>query len=347
MGSTRRALVVEASTVPGIEGVTDGDRRPQGRQWMRRRPVVSAVVVVVLATAGALAAVQVASAREHAAAVDAYAAAASELTAVLAELEDTVTDAETSTGGLAGEVADATTLNDVASTITAAGRLGNAPDASPDADWRRWGTTRLEAGTGDLETQVNEAREASEAVSAAVLAVQASHLTWAVAGAVTAAEELTAALDQAAGVLAASDGKVDDPAVRDALAEAIATASAVRDRRVDAGDATAPTVHATAMREQTTSLGGATQAVSDAQSAWEQAEAERLAAERVAAAGKPSTSSRAPAPSKPSGGAPSAPSAPSTAAAGPSAEQDNRSAADILGGSNCVATDTHGNSWDC
>jgi hypothetical protein len=122
-----------------------------------------------------------------------------------------------------------------------------------------------------------------EVGTAAVVAAQAAwELEQATADYTSASAALAAALDAGAGVLASSEGKVSDNAVRQALSDSIATGSALSAAALPA-EVDAIAAATAQVAEATAALSARTAATTDAQAAW-QAEQDRIAEEQAAAA---------------------------------------------------------------
>jgi hypothetical protein len=140
--------------------------------------------------------------------------------------------------------------------------------------------------TAALEAATDETEAETAAIVAATTAVVEAQTAWeleqATAGYEAASAELAAALDAGGGVLAGSEGKVADNAVRQALTDAIDAGNALRSAQ-PAGDVDALTAGAAQLAGATAALSAATSATADAQAAW-QAEQDRIAAEQAAAA---------------------------------------------------------------
>lgn len=123
-------------------------------------------------------------------------------------------------------------------------------------------------------------------VDAATETVNEAHSAWlldqAATGYDTAVSALTTARDTGAAVLAGSENKVADNAVRQTLTDAIAAGDALLGAEVEA-EVEALTAATGEITSATSALTAATSAASDAQTAW-QAEQERIAAEQAAAA---------------------------------------------------------------
>lgn len=319
------------------------------RSFSRGRLLIALAVSVVLATVGSVAWVLVSRDRALTAVTTAYEQAASGLAAVLAEVDGAVAAAEPLTG-LGEQVIDPTTITELERVIATATALPAAPATDQAAPWRSWDTDRLQAGASDLAESETAARQVSTDLTAATRAVTSSHEAWATADRDAALSDLTAVIDSASAVLAASDGKVIDPAVRDTLAAEIAAAT-------EALDGTTPTdtdgliASAATAREHATTIAGATQAVTDAQAAWE-AEQARIATEQAAAApsAKATTStgkngSTTSTPRSPNSTKSSNPGSGSPAPTTP--QEDNRTADDIIEGGSCIAGDAYGNTWSC
>lgn len=176
-----------------------------------------------------------------------------------------------------GRVADDQVRVDLESAISSRGAFHTNP---PWSD----GSRAAKTAALDSATEVTEAETAEivDATTAVVEAQAAWELEQATAGYEAADAELAAALDAGAGVLAGSEGKVADNAVRQVLTDAIDAGNALRSAQpADNVDALAAGTEQLA--EATSALTVATASTTEAQAAW-QAEQDRIAAERAAAA---------------------------------------------------------------
>jgi hypothetical protein len=330
------------------------------RTRVRRRALLAGAIVVVLAAASLVSA-RVAADRAHQGALGDFEQAVAALTEARGDLAAVAGDAG-ALAGLGEEVRDPATVSDLVAALDDVDALDEVPGEGPDVPWRSWSTAELRAGAVDLDAALARTRTVHEDLAAEVAAVEVSHQGWLVEQAVAALDaaraELDAAMSHGEDVLAASEGKVTDNQVREHLRAALDDAISARQA---AGEVPAEvallSAAAEALRSHLDPLDAARHGVTDAQAAWESEQA-RLAAEQAAAAaaaaqrataaprpgtGSTSTSAGSSA-SRPRAGTTGNPPATSTPAA---PQQDDRSAAEILGGSNRICGDAFGNSWDC
>ncbi len=268
------------------ESVTQLDQEGQPRATRPRRARIiaaaSVAAVLVLGGSGGVAYAQWNSGQNAA-----VAAALSDQDQALRAFQAASDEAREVLAAAEGKVADDQVRRDLAD------MLGDAPeDSSPVGDTA---PSRAERAAG-LRGAAAVLRSATAAIAAQTEVVAAAQASWeleqATAGYDDAVAALNAARDAGAGVLAGSEGKVADNAVRQTLTDAI-----------DAGNAllTAPapaevrdlTAAAASIADATTALTAATTATTDAQSAW-QAEQDRIAAEQAAAAAAQAARSASP-----------------------------------------------------
>lgn len=220
-------------------------------------------------------------------------------------------------------------------------------------------TSALGSATEATEAETDEIVAATAAV---VDAQTAWELEQARAGYDAAVAELVAALDAGAGVLAGSEAKVADNAVRQTLSDAIAAGEVWR-HTVAGVEIDGITSATDRVAEATAAVTTATAATSDAQAAW-QAEQDRIAAEQAAAAqaaaaqsaakssttksstgtGKKSTSPKSGSPGRTSGSS-SAPATSGGSSGGSSSGGGWVVEEQVPMPDRCG--DEHGNTWDC
>lgn len=236
---------------------------------------------------------------------------------------------------------------------------------SPRGPFQTNGSSRAEKTSAlGSATEATEAETAEiVAATAAVVDAQAAwELEQAQAGYEAAHAELVTALDAGAGVLAGSEGKVADNAVRQTLSDAI-TAGEVW-RNASAGADVDGIASATGrVAEATAAVKTATAATSEAQAAW-QAEQDRIAAEQAAAAQAAAAQSAAKsstAKSSTSSGKKSTPSKSSSSGRTSGSSSAPATSGGSSGGSSSGGGwvveeqtpmrdrcgDEHGNTWDC
>jgi uncharacterized membrane protein YgcG len=342
--------VAERPSTPG--GTADmPDIEARGSRPLRMRMLIVGLAVVALALAGLVAARVVQGGARREALAD-YEQAATEL----AEAVESARTVATSSADMIfplEPVKDTATTAALAEAIAIAQDLPAAPSAADYAGWREWGTAELRRGAGGLQLAIEEARAAEDAVAAALAAVTASQEDWrldeALAHLAAARGDLDADVSEGEALMAATDGQVADDVVRQTLRDLLDQATAARDQ-VLADDATVADIDVTTtvLRGHVEALTAARQAVTDARSAW-QAEQDRVAAENAAAtaASKSSSSGSSSKGTTSSGSSGGSTGSSSGGASSSAAQDDNRSLADMLGGSAKICFDTSGNSWDC
>jgi len=237
--------------------------------------VLSVLLVVVVAAGwGVL--------RERdARAAEAHVRATAALAEAAALLRDARDEGRSALAGSAGRVADNAVRTDLAALLV------DVPATAPDPD-----LPRAAATTWALE-QSGAAHDRAGRISAAVAAVRSAQEAWehdrARDGHAEAVQALAHLADEARAALAASEGRVLDDAVREVLAAALAAADESLGSPVPVGTAELDAAAAT-LRERADALAAARADVAAAEEAW-QAEQDRLAAERAAAARAPASSS--------------------------------------------------------
>lgn len=253
---------------PGLDPVPEPPPGPGGRATRRTLRVVAVAVLTVVGCAG-----WYGHRQWDAQAAEALTRADTDLRVAAAELRAARTDGQTVLAGSTGRVADNAVRRELAALL-----VGAPPTTTDDA-----------ASRSDRTAQAHERAEAvTERVALLVGAtgtVRAEQADWelttATADHAAAVAALAGAVDEATEVLAASEGRVLDDAVRIALAETLDAAGVVRDAAAPSGTATlaAAAAEARALVEQ---LAHAQGAVAEAEATW-QAEQDRLAAEQAAA----------------------------------------------------------------
>lgn len=243
------------------------------RRWVAR--VVATLLVAALAAAGA----GVVRERE-ARAAEAHTLATATLHDAVTHLRAARDDGRTVLAASAGRVAD----NPVRARLAAV--LVDLPATEPDPD-----LPRAEATAWCL-AQAEVATDRAARIAEATLDVRRARETWERERARTAHADAVRALADAVGsaraVLAGSEGRVLDDAVREALAAAVAAADDVLGAPGPVGTA-ALDAAAVTVRAHTDALVVATTDVVAAEEAW-QVEQDRLATQRAAAAGARSPS---------------------------------------------------------
>lgn len=276
----REAPAATSSSTPSKELVTVPARSEQseqpsrGRRFVQRARQTTTVVALVAVIAGlTVAGISGVEATTHSDALARYALVSADLTEIRDDVRAALEEAQ-ALGDLSAQVADESTTAALATAIERATELVGGEDPGAGSSWRYWTKAALSEQTDAVSSEITKAKAVAAALEGAVRAVKASHEAWAAeqdpadfAGAIAA---LSGAIDAATGVLAESDGRVGDNAVRQALADAIAAATTVRDT-APAADAPAPerAAAAIAARDQTTALGAAQQAVTTARNTWE------------------------------------------------------------------------------
>jgi colicin import membrane protein len=252
--------------------------------------VVALVAVIGVLTAAGIAGVEATS---HSDALARYALVSADLTEIRDDVRAALEEAQ-ALGDLSAQVADESTTAALATAIERATELVEGEDPGAGSSWRYWTKAALSEQTDAVSSEITKAKAIAAALEGAVRAVNASHEAWAaeqdpadLAGAIAA---LSSAIDAATGVLAESDGRVGDNAVRQTLADAIAVATTVRDTAPPA-DAPAPerAAAAIAARDQTTALGAAQQAVTTARNTWEASQSAPAAQQPAPGTGNSST----------------------------------------------------------
>ncbi|WP_431838115.1 hypothetical protein [Cellulomonas sp. Y8] len=196
-------------------------------------------------------------------------------------LRDARHEGRSALAGSAGRVADNAVRTDLAALLV------ELPATAPDPDLPRaaattWALAQSEAATD----RAGLISEAASAVRSAQDAWEHDRARDAHAAAVQALRHLA---DEARAALAASEGRVLDDAVREVLAAALAQADDALGSPVPEGTA-ALDAAAAAAEERADALAVARADVAAAEEAW-QAEQDRLAAERAAAARAQASSS--------------------------------------------------------
>lgn len=252
--------------------------------------VVALVAVIGVLTAAGIAGVEATS---HSDALARYALVSADLTEVRDDVRAALEEAQ-ALGDLSAQVADESTTAALATAIERATEVVEGEDPGAGSSWRYWTKAALSEQTDAVSSEITKAKAIAAALEGAMRAVNASHEAWAaeqdpadLAGAIAA---LSGAIDAATGVLAESDGRVGDNAVRQTLADAIAAATTVRDTAPPA-DAPAPerAAAAIAARDQTTALGAAQQAVTTARNTWEASQSAPAAQQPAPGTGNSST----------------------------------------------------------
>jgi hypothetical protein len=253
-----------------------GEPAPRRRLTRRGRVLLVAALVVALTAGGTVTWRSMATAgvtAAHAQWVDERLA-----------LTEQIQAAQDLLAAAAGEVGDDRVLTELQDAIALALDARTEPAAG----------RRHEVSAGDWHDAERDVVGASAVLRAAVQAVERERAAWALDQATAAwtqtRAELTAAIDEASSVVAATAGQVADDAVRQALAAAITAATQTRDAEVDVDDVDALQQAVTDAGSARDSLAGPVQAARDAQGAWV-AEQERVAAAQAAAAAaaKPAT----------------------------------------------------------
>lgn len=286
----------ETAVIPALGAATiAGDADPGGSRRVSRGLVAGVTAGVLVLAAGGITTWGVLDHRSWNDEVSAYedqvaqaedqvgsslAAASDAYDVAAAGLAEAVTGGEEVLSATEGQVTDNAVREDLRSALDAAIALTDEEGANSYLteelvvpaisrsslfvhDEREAYTVTITTSTDPSPAQLGEA---GSAISTAVEAVEASHLEWA-------RTQLTDAMTTGEEVLAASEGKVDDNAVREGLRSALDAAAPVRDAE-DSG--------AQALLAARDAVNAATSAVTDAQSAW-QAEQDRIAAQKAAA----------------------------------------------------------------
>lgn len=257
--------------------------------------VVTLVAVIAGLTAAGISGVQ---ATTHSDALARYALVSADLTEVRDDVRAALEEAQ-ALGDLSAQVADESTTAALATAIERATDVVEGEDPGAGSSWRYWTKAALSEQTDALSSEITKAKAIAAALDGAVRAVNASHEAWAaeqdpaadLSGAIDA---LSWAIDAATAVLAESDGRVGDNAVRQTLADAIAAATTVRDT-APAVDAPGPerAAAAIAARDQTTTLGAAQHAVMTARNTWEASQSAPAAQQPAPGTGNASTGASA------------------------------------------------------
>lgn len=262
----------ELVTVPAKP---EASEQPTRMRRLMQRARQTTTVVALVAIIGVLTAAGIAGvdATSHSDALARYALVSADLTEIRDDVRAALEEAQ-ALGDLSAQVTDESTTDALATAIERATELVEGEDPGAGSSWRYWTKAALSEQTDAVSSEITKAKAIAAALDGAVRAVNASHEAWAadqdpadLTGAIAA---LSGAIDAATGVLTESDGRVGDNAVRQALADAIAAATTVRDT-APAADAPAPerAAAAIAARDQTTALGAAQQAVTTARNTWE------------------------------------------------------------------------------
>ena len=286
----------ELVTVPAR---SEASEQPTRVRRLMQRARQTTTVVALVAVIGVLTAAGIAGvdATSHSDALARYALVSADLTEIRDDVRAALEEAQ-ALGDLSAQVADESTTAALATAIERATELVEGEDPGAGSSWRYWTKAALSEQTDAVSSEITKAKAIAAALDGAVRAVNASHEAWAadqdpadLAGAIAA---LSSAIDAATGVLAESDGRVGDNAVRQALADAIAAATTVRDT-APAADAPAPerAAAAIAARDQTTALGAAQQAVTTARSTWEASQSAPAAQQPAPGTGNGSASASA------------------------------------------------------
>lgn len=330
------------------QGVEPAGTTAAGRGRRRSTLWIAAGAAVALVAAGALVAVRTAAAHERDAALTEYSAAAADRDAATAELLEVRSRAEPLVD-LGDQVSTPTPVTELVAAMDAATVLPEAPQV----DSAEASASLLRQAAAEARDLAEQTRSATGALTAAAAAVQASHEAWlldrAVADHGTALEELASAIAAGEQDLAATDGQVLDNAVREQLRAALDTATTIRQAQIDAGDSAALTAAAAKAREASAGVAAARQATLDAHAAW-QAEQDRVAAERAAAAQQSSSnpSSSKGSSSRSTGSSQSGSSSQATPGSSPADDGSHWEQSEGWSGqSGGVCMDTHGKSWEC
>jgi hypothetical protein len=337
------------------------------RFWSRTRVLIAAAVALALLAGGAVFAAQSARAaaeRQQLAALEQAQEGFTEASTGLSGALDAAADVvATAPLGLAvEEVTDAATVEALHGADAELQGLVDSPPAAWGADTDGWDTETLTAATRELVAHTGAVSAATAATAVAADAVRASHDAWVLDRAMTgwthARDDLAASMEAARALLQASDGTVADAQTRFDLTAAIDAAQAVHDVPIDDQDPAALDAAATAATEHTDALYAVSETVSASQAQWRNAEDAKKAQQPVAA--PPGTGKKAVNNGSAKGNAAATKQQTGQAAGGGSpgagtgnqpagggAQEDNRSAADILGGTNCFATSSNGDTWTC
>lgn len=340
---------------------TPPERAPEPRRlWSRSRLMIALAVGLALAAGGTILAAQSARAaaaeRERVAALEqaqvGFADAATDLSTALDAAAAAI--ATTALAVTAEEVTDAATLDALQHAHGELAALVDSPPAAVGADTAGWDADALNTAAAELVAHTAAVTAASAATTAAVEAVQASHNAWVLeraTGAWTAARaELATSLEAARALLESTNEQVADAQTRFDLTAAIDAAQAVHDGAVDDQDPAALAAAAAAASAQVVDLQAVSETVSASHTKWKDDQKTSTAVKP--AAGTPSNGAKvetAPKP-KPKGdvGAGSNGNGGDANAVVPKApSEDNRSASEILGGSNSFCGDSNGNTWVC
>lgn len=343
--------------------LTPPEQAPEPRRfWSRSRLLIAAAVVLALAAGGTVLAANSARAaaaeRERVAALEqaqvGLADAATDLPAALDAAAAAI--ATTSLAVTAEEVTDATTLDALQQAHRELAALVDSPPAAVAADTADWDTDALNTATEDLVAHTAAVTAATAATTTAAEAVQASHDAWVLdraTGAWAAARsDLAAQLEAARALLESTNEQVADAQTRFDLTAAIDAAQVVHDGAVDDQDPAALDAAAAAASARVADLQAVSETVSASHTQWKNNQKTSTAVKpatgtpsngggQVQTTPKPKPKGDVGAGGNGNGGGTSnvAPQAP--------AAEDNRSAAEILGGSNCVGTSSNGDVWDC
>lgn len=347
---------------PAAARTTPPEQAPEPKRfWSRARMLIAAAGVVVLAASGMLFAAYSARAaaaeRERVAALEqaeaGFAEASANLsTALVAAAEASATTALTVSADEVADPAAVEALRQAHGELVA--RIG-APPSAVDADTTGWDADALGAATTELVTHTTAITAATAATTAAAETVLASHTAWvldrATAGWATARGQLAEALDTARELLASTDAKVADAQTRFDLTEGIDAAQAVHDEPVDDQDPAALDAAAAAASARVADLQAVTETVSASHTQWKHDQKTSTAVKP--ATGTPSNGGQVQTTPKPkpkgdagAGGNGNGGGTNNVAPQAPAAE-DNRSAAEILGGTNSICGDTTDRTWDC
>ncbi len=337
---------------------TPPERAPEPRRfWSRSRLMIAAAVVLALAAGGTILAAQSARAaaaeRQRVAALEqaqiGFADAAADLSTALDAAAAAI--ATTALAVTAEEVTDAATLDALQHAHGELAALVDSPPAVVGADTAGWDTDALNTAAAELVAHTAAVTAATAATTATVEAVQASHNAWVLEGATgawTAARaELATSLEAARALLESTNEQVADAQTRFDLTAAIDAAQAVHDGAVDDQDPAALDAAAAAASARVADLQAVSETVSASHTTWK--DNRKSATSATPAAGTPSNGAKvetAPKP-KPKGNVGTAGGGTSDVVPKAPAAEDNRSAAEILGGTNSICGDSTGKTWDC
>jgi hypothetical protein len=341
--------------IDGLDGAPDGGPRTPSKRAIRIAGLVIALVLIAAAGSG-LAWSRHLTIQAH----QRYDTAISAQAQTLTSLNASLGDAKTLLADSDGKVDDDQTRTDLADLIDdAAGLAARQVTVDPDDASR----AELDHAAAQAQAVADQATSLTDQITQQITAVKASIATKELADAkatlASAIESAQKQVDAAQAAITSSDGQVADNQVRadadtarDALAKQIETA-----KKISGDDPAAYRDTAKALGEAGTGLAAKTKAVTDAQAAWQQAQAASAAAAPSASyTGSGSLPSSGYTPASDSstwggGGSSStqpAPSTPSTGSGTPTGTGDGNSGGGWVETSEdmCGGGDEFGNTWE-